>query len=77
MVLTPNLCVSARGLLRWRQLDLAETAGLARPTVARFEMGEQLDDETIARIQSALEKAGIEFLNGGSPGVRLKPGFSA
>jgi hypothetical protein len=28
--------------------------------------------ESLGKVVMALEKAGIEFLNGGSPGVRLK-----
>jgi hypothetical protein len=29
--------------------------------------------ETVMAVQLALEAAGVEFLNGDSPGVRLKP----
>jgi hypothetical protein len=28
---------------------------------------------TLGRVVAVLEKAGIEFLDGGSPGVRFKP----
>jgi uncharacterized protein (DUF1330 family) len=33
----------------------------------------QQDDRRITAIRAALEGAGIEFLNGGSPGARIKP----
>jgi len=29
--------------------------------------------DTLGRVVAVLEKAGIEFLNNGSPGVRLRP----
>lgn len=77
MVLTPKLVKSARELLGWRQLDLSEHAGLSRNTIAQFERGEQLSEDTVWRIQRALELGGIEFLNSGSPGVRLSAGRAA
>lgn len=68
---------AARALLGWSQEDLAEKAGVSIPTVKRLESaGEGLlggHPDTVAKIQSTLEKAGIEFTNGGTPGVRLVP----
>jgi hypothetical protein len=29
--------------------------------------------ETLGKVVSTLEKAGVEFLNDGSPGVRIRP----
>ena len=66
---------AARMLLGWSQADLGEAAGLGRVTVPRIEA---VDGElggrskTRAKIRTALEKAGIEFLDDGQ-GVRLKP----
>jgi hypothetical protein len=46
-------------------------------TVVRFERGEELKDRTVAAMQEALERAGVEFIAedessaGGGPGVRL------
>lgn len=76
MVLTPNLIKSARELLGWKQEDLATRAGLSRVTVAKLERGISLPEDTVWRIQRALELGGIEFLNGGSPGVRLRPSIA-
>lgn len=75
MTLTPKHVISARGLLGWNQSDLARAAGIARGTIARFELGQDppLNQDSIERIQLALEQQGIEFMNSGSPGVRLRP----
>lgn len=66
----------ARGLLGWSQTELASRAGLSLPTVKRVEagFGPRVSNEARARLQKALEAAGIEFIdeNGGGPGVRLK-----
>ncbi len=67
---------AARSLLAWSQEQLAAAADVSIPTVKRLEaqdgpLGGR--DETGAKIRSALEFAGIEFIdeNGGGPGVRL------
>jgi predicted transcriptional regulator len=66
---------AARALLGWSQADLAAQSGVSEPTIARLESAD--DGElggragTVEKIQTALEQAGIEFSNGGSPGVRL------
>ena len=68
---------AARSLLGWSQADLARRSGISEPTIARLEavdgeLGGR--EETGRKIQSALETAGVEFIdeNGGGPGVRLK-----
>jgi hypothetical protein len=45
--------------------------------VVRFECGEALKASTVEKIQSALEKAGVIFVdaNDGGPGVRLSKGL--
>ncbi len=75
MKLTAKHVISARGLLGMSQSDLATAAGLNRGTIVRFEAeeGPPLKEDSLWRIQSALEDRGIEFLNSGSPGVRLRP----
>jgi DNA-binding XRE family transcriptional regulator len=67
---------AARALLAWSQDELAAAAGVSIPTIKRLEaqdgpLGGR--DETGFKIRSALESAGVEFLqeNGGGPGVRL------
>ena len=67
---------AARGLLGWSQSELASRAGLSLPTVKRLEasFGPHVSDDARAKLQRALEAAGVEFIdeNGGGPGVRLK-----
>lgn len=66
---------AARALLGWSQDDLAKRSAVSQPTIKRLEAeGGELGGrpETGAKIRRTLEKAGIEFLNGGAPGVRLK-----
>jgi len=54
--------------------ELAEAAGVSSQTVSRLERGELLRPATVAKIQAALEAAGVVFIeqNGGGPGVRLR-----
>jgi transcriptional regulator with XRE-family HTH domain len=63
---------AARGLLNWTIRDLAERAGVHRNTVTRMEADKVTHGPTIAAMVRALESAGIEFLNSGRPGVRLR-----
>jgi len=66
---------AARALLGWSQDDLAEHSGVSAPTIGRLEAeGGEIGGraETEQKIRRALEKAGIKFLNGDQPGVRLK-----
>jgi len=41
-------------------------------TIARLERGESLYPRTLAAIRAALEAAGVEFIDEGGPGVRLR-----
>jgi transcriptional regulator with XRE-family HTH domain len=73
--MTPAQCRGARALLGMTQPELAQEAGLGLSTIVDFEkMRRQVSDEAIKAIQSALTRAGIEFIkeNGGGPGVRLR-----
>ena len=65
---------AARGLLGWSQTELAKASNLSLPTVQRHEAGKgpRVSDEAVAKMVAALEVAGIEFINGGQPGVRLR-----
>ena len=61
--ITPAQCRAARALLGWTQSALAETAGLARKTVADFEGGSRSIRYRSRRdIALAFELAGIEFI---------------
>ena len=75
-VVTIEQLRAARGLLGWSQAELAERAGLSLPTVKRLEgaFGPRVSDEARAKLQHAIEIAGIEFIeeNGGGAGVRFR-----
>lgn len=52
-------------MLGWTQEDLAKKAGVSLPSIKRIEAGRQLVSvrtDTLLKIQSAIEDAGIEFL---------------
>jgi transcriptional regulator with XRE-family HTH domain len=66
---------AARALLEWSQAVLAERSGISLPTIKRVEPGDgELvgQHSTITALERALEAAGVEFTNGGQPGVRMK-----
>jgi hypothetical protein len=66
---------AARALLGWDQPKLAKAAKVAIGTVRRmesFDTAIQSHTGTLSRVQVALEKGGIEFLNDDRPGVRLR-----
>jgi predicted transcriptional regulator len=66
---------AARALLRWEQRDLAQASGVSLPTIKRLEVIPGIlaaHSSTITALRDALESAGIEFINGDAPGVRLR-----
>jgi predicted transcriptional regulator len=67
---------AARAILRLAQAELAKAAGVSLETIKRVEAMEgelKIRLDTLTKIKSALEKAGVEFIaeNGGGAGVRL------
>jgi predicted transcriptional regulator len=62
----------ARAALRIGVLELAAMAKVATGTITRLEAGGTLKPRTVEAVQHALEKAGIEFIDGDKPGVRVK-----
>jgi len=68
---------AARALLGWKQVELAKAAKVGVATIRRIEgqVGPTMGYvSTLIRIQAALEKAGIRFLDndaGGGIGVRF------
>jgi transcriptional regulator with XRE-family HTH domain len=72
MKFIPLQCKMARTALNLGVRELADLAKVSPDTVARFERGEELKDRTIESLQRALESAGVEFTNGGQPGVRMR-----
>lgn len=74
-MITHDQCRAARSLIRMKQVELADAAGLSKQTVVDFERGARTPHRNnMAMIQSALEAAGIEFIpeNGGGVGVRFR-----
>ena len=73
MKLVPEHVIAARGMLRMSQADLARVSGVSENTINNFESGRTsaLREETLWRIQTALEERGIIFHNGGRPSVTL------
>ena len=68
-------CKGARAMLGWSRRELADSAKVAERTLIDFERGARRPyDRTLADIRSALEDAGILFIdeNGGGAGVRLR-----
>jgi transcriptional regulator with XRE-family HTH domain len=62
----------ARAALQISVRELATMAKVATDTISRLEAGKRLKPRTVEDIQHALEKAGIEFINGNKPGVRVE-----
>lgn len=67
---------AARGLVAIDQVALAAAAGVSANTIRAMEGrgAETLTSglDTVRAVQGALEAAGVEFLNHGRPGVRLR-----
>ena len=76
MLTTGNQLRAARGLVDMDQITLARLAGVSANTIRSMEARrtETLTSglDTVRAVQKALEDAGVEFLNHGRPGVRLK-----
>lgn len=63
---------AARALLGMSQLELAAAASVTNDTISNFETGKHYPQAAkLEAIRDALERRGIEFMNGDSPGVRL------
>jgi transcriptional regulator with XRE-family HTH domain len=67
---------AARALIGMDQVELAERAGLSANTIRSMEKAASGPiagrAANVQAVQRALEAAGIEFLNHGQPGVRLR-----
>jgi hypothetical protein len=75
--LTSDQIRAARALIRWSAEDLARSSSVGLTTIRRAELTIEETSLTAANnlaIRSALESAGVEFIdeNGGGPGVRLR-----
>ncbi len=75
LAITSELIRAARALLRWEQRDLARASGISLPTIKRLEVAPGVlaaHSSTVTALRGAFESAGIEFINGAAPGVRLR-----
>lgn len=71
--MTPAQCRAGRALLDWTQPTLAQKASLGLSTVVDFERERRaVSAEAIGAVRAALQAAGVEFTNGGEPGVKLR-----
>ncbi len=63
----------ARAALKLGVREVATAAKVSPATVTRVEADQPANASTLAAIRTALEAAGVEFIeeNGGGPGVRL------
>src|SRR5690606_11939039 len=77
MLCTGHQLRAARSLIGWEQTDVASASGLSVNTIRTMEASGAAAiagrAANVQKIQKALEEGGIEFLNHGSPGVRLRP----
>jgi transcriptional regulator with XRE-family HTH domain len=70
--MTPDQSRAARGLLDWSQAELAARSNLSESTIRDFEKGRRVPSiNNLAAIRRALEAAGVDFIDGDQPGVRL------
>ena len=74
MKITGRQLAAARSLLGWSQDHLAVAAGVTKQTIMRWETEQHEPRETtVAEVIKVIEDRGVEFTNGGAPGVRFKP----
>jgi DNA-binding XRE family transcriptional regulator len=70
--MTPAQCRAARALLGITQSQLARTAKLGLSTIVDFEKERRLvSNEAVKSIRTALQQAGIEFMDGNGAGEGL------
>lgn len=76
MLVTGNQLKAARALLGVEQADLATRADVHVNTIRKMEAkgAATLTSgvDIVHKVQAALEAVGVEFLNHGRPGVRLR-----
>jgi predicted transcriptional regulator len=73
--LTSEQIRAARAMLRIQQRELSRKAGVSLETVKRIERTPgpiSAYTTTVESLRYALEEAGIEFIDGDRPGVRMK-----
>jgi len=75
-MLEPAQIRAARALLGWRQQDLSKASGVGTATIQRIEKSDRPTTgyvSTLARIQAALETAGVLFIDDdGTAGIGVR-----
>ncbi|KUO49465.1 MAG: hypothetical protein APF78_07660 [Sphingomonadales bacterium BRH_c3] len=74
--LTAQQIKAARGALGWSVKDLADRTGVGTATISRYELAASVPRsrmDNLAKIRSAFEAAGIEFIGTPEdrPGIRI------
>ncbi len=59
--MTPTQSRMARAALQWSLHDWAKAAAVSRMTCARFELGENIAEESLDKMRTALIDAGAEL----------------
>ena len=75
MAVSGRQIAAARTLVAMGQAELAASASISVPTLKRMEASEGPAAgmaNNVRAVVAALETAGVEFLNHGRPGVRLR-----
>jgi transcriptional regulator with XRE-family HTH domain len=71
--IVPPQVRATRGLLGWGREKLAAESGISRRSLERVENEEGSQRRaTVEAIRATLEAAGVEFITGDAPGVRLR-----
>ena len=71
-MITPAQCRAARGLLNWKQKELAELTGVTAVTIFNFESGKTSPhNSTLKLLRQTFEKAGVAFIDDNGGGVKL------
>jgi transcriptional regulator with XRE-family HTH domain len=63
--MNPRQSRMARTALEWSVTDLAERSGVGRATVARFELGQNVQPDRVLAMREAMEAAGVQFVDNG------------
>ena len=72
-MITPAQCLEARTLLKWTRDRLASRCGVSADTLRGFELGRLVPRPAkLAAIQRGLEEAGVDFIDDGKPGMKLR-----
>jgi len=73
---TPAQCRAARALIDMTQADIAGDVVVTTTLIADYEAGVSAPREAdLKAIREALERAGVELIDGDQPAVRLRKGW--